>query len=68
MRGTIHGEMKVGRLPNPYEIRPGDVGELLDLDFGTVQPTDVGRLLFLRGRLVQMESIAQREARLAAKA
>lgn len=64
MQGTIKQNIERGLLTNPYEVLPSDVGRCIDQDFGNVAPPDVGRLLFLSGRLIQMESTEQREARL----
>ncbi|MDP1645199.1 MAG: hypothetical protein Q8L71_06805 [Thiobacillus sp.] len=47
-------------LPNPYEIQQTDVGRLLDLhDFGKVLQTDIGKRVYLRKGIIQMENAEQ---------
>jgi len=47
-------------LPNPYEIQQTDIGRLLDLhDFGKVLQGDVGKLVYLRKGMIQMENAEQ---------
>lgn len=47
-------------LPNPYEIQQTDVGRLLDLhDFGKVLQADVGKRVYLRKGMIQMENAEQ---------
>jgi len=66
MKKPIKTEMQIGTLPNPYEIKPEDLDRHIDIagDFGRVIFCDVGKLLYLRGGLIQMESDEQKEARL----
>jgi len=50
-------------LPNPYELTQEDIGKLLDFDFGLVQSSDVGRLIYVKNHIIQMESIEQSKNR-----
>ena len=59
----IKRAMEWNLLPNPYELNTGDIGKLLDFDFGRVQRSDVGRLVVLRDRIIQMESMEQANKR-----
>jgi len=53
-------QMEKKLLPNPYEIQQTDVGRLLDLhDFGKVLQADVGKLVYLRKGMIQMENAEQ---------
>ena len=53
-------QMEKRTLPNPYEIQQTDVGRLLDLhDFGKVLRADVGKLVYLRKGMIQMENAEQ---------
>jgi len=60
---SIRREMEQGILPNPYLIAPEDVGHMLDLDFGIVQSHDVGKYIFLRDNIIQMENDEQKRER-----
>ena len=55
-----------GLLPNPYEIKPKDYAGLIDIagDFGRVQHSDVGKLIYLRDGLIYMENDEQKQRRL----
>jgi len=55
--------MEKGELPNPYELKKEDVGEFIDLSFYCALKSDVGRLIFLRDGIIQMESIEQKKKR-----
>ncbi len=53
-------QMEQRSLPNPYEIQQTDVGRLLDLhDFGKVLQADVGKMVYLRKGIIQMENAEQ---------
>ena len=62
-RGSLEEGMADGNLPNPYEIRPSDINRVIDEDFGHVSLSDVGRLIYLRDDIIQMESFEQRDKR-----
>jgi hypothetical protein len=56
----IKTDIEHGLLPNPYEIRQKDMGRLLDwFEFGRVIKSDVGRKVYVRGGILQMESLEQ---------
>lgn len=64
MQLTILEQMRRGTLPNPYELQPSDEGKRIDwFDFGYVTAFDIGRCLFLSGKVLQMESRGQMERR-----
>ena len=67
MKLPIKTEMQYGRLPNPYEIQADDVDRLIDGDFGKVIFCDVGKRVYLRGGIIQMENEEQKQARLQKK-
>lgn len=62
-RRWIRREMETGKLSTSYELRKEDVGHLLDLDFGQVQQVDVGKMVFLRDGILQMEDEDQMRKR-----
>lgn len=57
--GSIKGRMAAGKLPNPYELRSTDVNTLLDQEFGLVIRPDVGKRVYLRNGIIQMENDEQ---------
>ena len=62
-RGSLKQGMTNRSLPNPYEIKPSDIDRVIDEDFGHVSLSDVGRLIYLRDDIIQMESFEQRDKR-----
>lgn len=54
--------MQSHTLPNPYEIKESDIGRLLTEvsgDFGEVIKADVGKRVYLRDGILQMENAEQ---------
>jgi hypothetical protein len=64
MKRPLKTLMQIGTIPNPYEIKSADVGTVIDYDFGKVTPVDVGKRIYLRGGVIQMENEEQRADRL----
>ena len=59
----IKGLMERGKLSNPYELTQQDVGHYLGGGFDLVISSDVGRLVFLKDDIIQMENDEQMEKR-----
>ncbi len=60
--------MEKGVLSNPYEIKEQDYREHVRIDclgggFGFVQNCDIGKLVFLKGKFIQMENDVQLQER-----
>lgn len=62
-KGYLLGEYHKGEIAFPYEIKETDVGKMLDAYFGDIHPTDVGKLLFMRRGIIQMENTEQMNKR-----
>jgi hypothetical protein len=63
MKRYILSEIIAGKLPNPYELRPEDRGEILSMEFGVVIHSDVGRKVYWRDSVLSMESMGQAQTR-----
>ncbi len=64
-RVSLHALMVVRNL-NTYTIQPEDVGRMLsvhDESWGCVLPTDVGKRLVIRSKVLQMENEEQKHRR-----
>ena len=61
----LKNRMERNEISNPYEIKESDIGQFIDLagDFGCALPSDVGRLIYLRNGIIQMESVEQMNKR-----
>jgi hypothetical protein len=63
-RWSIRTKMEKGVLPNPYEIQESDLNKQLDIwDFGKVTESDIGKLVYLRNEIIQIENNEQMEKR-----
>lgn len=61
---SIIDRMRKGELPNPYELTAADEGKRIDWwAFGTVKAFDIGRRLYLNGKILSMENHSQMEKR-----
>lgn len=66
MRRSIATCIHRGELPQGYEIQPSDIGRGLGLPaegFGVVLSCDVGKRVFCKAYVTQMENEAQRDER-----
>ena len=64
-RDTIKLKMLSGELANPYLIQQRDVNTEIDDQLCLVNPTDVGKLLYLRDGFIQIENEEQKDKRVA---
>ena len=62
-KNAFYLRRKLEQGENPYLIKPEDVGEFFDMDFGQIQSSDVGKLVYLRNGIVQMENDEQKAKR-----
>lgn len=61
---SIKMKINNGVLPNPYELQESDEGKQLDMwDFGKVAKSDIGKLVYLKDDIIQMENNEQMNKR-----
>lgn len=56
--------LRTGVIKNGYEIQESDIGGLLSLGWGRILPVDVGKRVYYRDSIFQMENSEQRDKRI----